>query len=260
MVAVMTRGTRLITPNESNPMADNAPAPSHSFDDELPSDEDLRSQIVSVDIMDLPSRHQVAGNPAMLDRPITKVSALAPQHREAILAELQKYPAPMREAKEAELVQATVANLARASRMRSGPPDNASEYMKESWAIGREVADLETEMDDVLGKLTKVAHIDPVTRKETLAYPDGTAGRKALQARLDEITHAITMKTGHEGDKRLKSALDKSVAAQKAAHEERAMNAEANRRAAEMVREKQINRRAAARAKFLDPDNASWGE
>jgi len=217
------------------------------------SDADIAQQIASVDLMDLPSRHEVIGNPELAYRPITKLTGLAPEHRAEIQAELATCAPDMREEKEAELVQAKVAQIVQGHRLRTGPGEGASEFHKVTWEISREVADLNEQLSSVLLQLVEVAHIDPHTGEQTLRHPHGTSRRAGLEAEMERINHSITLLTGVEGEKRVKAAMDKSIADERARRAERADAVEVEKRAASMVREAELNRRAASRAKFLSP-------
>ena len=223
------------------------------------SDAEIARQIASMDMMALPSRHEVIGNPAIVSKLPTKVTALAPEHRAEILAELAHYPADQREDAEAKLVQAKAAELVKGYRRHTGPGEGASEFHKESWAIAREVEDLNRELDYVLLKLTEVAHIDPKTGEQTLRYPVGHPRRAGLEAEMDRINHAINLLTGIEGEKRIKAAMDRSIAAERQRRAERADAAEVERRAKHMAREAELNRRAESRARFMSSNVTSWG-
>ncbi|EQA99968.1 hypothetical protein L288_18830 [Sphingobium quisquiliarum P25] len=222
------------------------------------SDLDIAREIASVDFMSLPSRHEIIGNPGMVAKAPTKVTALAPEHREGILAQLSTYPAEMREEMEAKLVQEKAAELVAGYRRHTGPGDGATEFHKERWAIAREIEDLNRELDHVLLKLTEVAHIDPKTGEQTLRYPIGHPRRTGLEAEMDRINHAINLLTGVEGEKRLKTAMDKSIAAERARRAELADAAEVERRAKHLAREAELNRRAESKARFLSSNVSSW--
>ena len=210
-----------------------------STDANFPTDDDLHDQIVNFSVADMPSNHEIVGDVRMALP--TKVTALAPQHRQAILDELLTYPASMREDKEAELVGRKVTDLALAARLRSGPGENATPFQKESWAIHREVTDLEAQSDAIMAQLAEVSHIDPVTEERTFRFPIGSPRRDALDAEFQRLTKAKA-ETGNLIRARMQEQADA---------------AEVEKRAAAMVREAEISRRAASRAKFLSPTHAT---
>jgi hypothetical protein len=222
-----------------------------SADANLPTDDDLHDQIVNFNVADMPSNHEFVGNVRMALP--TKVAALAPQHRQAILDELLTYPASMREDKEAELVGRKVEELAMAARLRSGPGENATPFQKASWEIHREVTDLEAQSDAIMAQLAEVSHIDPVTEERTFRFPIGSPRRDALDAEFQRLGHAIELLKGSEGHQRLTKAKAETGNLIRQRMQEQADRVEVEKRAAAMVREADLNRRAASRAKFMTP-------
>lgn len=221
----------------------------------LPTDEELHDQIVNFNVADMPSNHEIVGNVRMALP--TKVTALAPQDRQAILDELLTYPPSMREDKEAELVGRKVEELALTARLRSGPGANATPFQKAAWSIHREVDDLEIQRDAIIAKLAEVSHIDPVTEERTFRYAVGSARRDGLDAELQRLGHAIDLLKGTEGQQRLEKAKVETGNQIRAQLQEQAIAAEAEKRAANLVREAEINRRAASKARFLSPTHAT---
>jgi hypothetical protein len=228
-----------------------------SADAHLPTDDDLHDQIVNFDVMSLPSNHSIVGD-VRLPSP-TKVTALAPAHRQAILDELLTYPPSMREDKEAELVSQKIKELVKATRLHSGPGESATPFQKESWEIRREIEDLERQQDAIIAKLAEVSHIDPITEERTLRYAVGTPRRDGLDGELLRLAHAADLLRGSEGQKRLATAKAKTGDLIRARMQEQADAVEVEKRAATMVREADINRRAANRAKFMSHTNLPGG-
>ena len=222
----------------------------------LPTDDELHDQIVNFDVMDFPSPHKFADSNVKMALP-TKVQALAPAHREEILAALSNYPVSMREEKEAELVQAKVAELSRAYRIRSGPPEGATPFQRTSWAMTRELADLESKSDAIIAKLAEVSFIDPVTEERTFSVPIGSQQRNGLDAELQRVHHAIGLLHGTEGQARLAQAKAETANQIRARMQDQIDAAEVEKRAAEMAREAKIAQRAAARAKSLSSTHAT---
>ena len=220
----------------------------------LPTDDELHDQIVNFDIMAVPSNHEIKGN-VRLPLP-TKVTALAPQHRQAILDELLTYPPSMREEKEAELVGLRVADLAKATRIRSGPGESATPYAKASWSISREIEDFERKSDAIIEKLAEVAHIDPVTEERTYRYTIGSAQRDGLDAELQRLGHAIGLLKGTEGQKRLVKAKAETGSQIRARMQAEIDQAEAEKRIEHQLREDRINKVVASKVRFLSPTHA----
>ena len=200
------------------------------------------------------------GTPFML-----KIDALPPEMRPELYRQLElrpNMPAPERAQLESKLVQEAIYGQLPRTRAMTGLGSNALPYHKEMAEIAGQVTDLQRKRDLLQAEVDVIARLeqdtDPVTGEMVArpVYRMGEDRRKAYGYQIADINRQIRLLVqedgvpGIEGAKRLRQALAVSAAQLKRAHELRANEAEAQKRAEHKVREASIEARAEAIAKM----------
>lgn len=184
------------------------------------------------------------------------LTSLPPRIAEPIKAELASASPERRPALEAKLIAEALYSNSLQLRVSAGPGAGANPYQIESFAQAKERQDLENEAWSLRAELADVARwdnvADPKTGKQQPVAVERVQGhpRKLKEGRLNEIERKLeALKI--EGPRRLKKAMQEAVEAHKAKQQQIADEAEARRRAEQIVREDRINDRAAVRARML---------
>jgi len=229
--------------------------PDHGFGD----DNALAAEILSFDHL-RDTNGSAAESRQVLSRTEFKptVSALAPEMRQPIIAQLGGLTGAAREQREAELVTTAISNLALDARVRQGPGVGANAYQVEMFAQANQLRQLDEEQRRIVAQLNefdgfKTGAVDPTTGEPTPEKNYRMQGdlRKALEIRLGEIAQHAAHLEGAEGDRRMRKALAKAVDDVKKSRDQYAIMEEAKARAAHNAREDRINQLAAGFGKSL---------
>lgn len=232
---------------------DNAPEPYTGPDYGLGDDNALAHEISSFD--HLRDTSGPAGDSRqVMDRTEFKptLSALSPDMRQPIAAQLVGLTGAAREKRESELVLAAMKERALDVRVHLGPGVGANAYQIEMFAQAKQLRALDREQTRILAELAefdgyKAGAVDPTTGEPVAEkiYRYQGERRRALEIRLGEIAQSAHHLDGAEGDARLKAALKKAVDDVKKSRDQYAVLEEAKARAAHNAREDRINRLAA---------------
>jgi hypothetical protein len=188
------------------------------------------------------------------------LTALPDRFRTPIEAQLRNLPDHRRAAEEPRLIAEALRQNSLQLRVKAGAGEGANPYQQEVFQLARDRQQLEQEAWRLETELAEVVRwdnvTDPATGKATPVPVEAVQGeaRKAKQGRIDEIGRHLKQLEGIEGQRRLQKAMKLTLEAEKAQREQLADNAEADRRARELVREERINKQAQARARMLRPN------
>ncbi|QCB56311.1 hypothetical protein E5675_19000 [Sphingopyxis sp. PAMC25046] len=241
--------------NTGNPADTPYTGPDHGFGD----DNALAAEILSFDHLN-DTNGSAAASRQVLSRTEFKptVSALAPEMRQPIIAQLAGLTGAAREAREAELVNTAIANLALGARVRQGPGVGANAYQVEMFAQANQLRQLDQEQSRIVAQLAefdgyKTGAVDPTTGEPTAekVYRYQGDRRRALENRLGEIAREAADLEGPAGDRRMKAALKKAVDDVKKSRDQYAIMEEAKARAVHNAREARIDKLAAGFGKGL---------
>lgn len=132
-----------------------------SFDDYTiaPEDEELAREIENFSIEDVPTSYSTRGNVRLPET--LKLTALPPQLRQSVEAELVGVPEDRRPAVEAELVLKALRGNRQDHLVRHGPGPNADHYQVEFFAVAGEAYSLGQELIDIGYRLADVARTEP---------------------------------------------------------------------------------------------------
>lgn len=232
-------------------------------DNTTDNDTDLQTysdRILSMDpIEDVPS---TGGHLVNLKNSTPSIEALAPEHQREIQDQLFGLSPAEREEREPELVRAKFRQVLAISRGQTGVGETATQFHKEMSEIAGEFRQMHDQIAYFQKQLDRV-HFenrfnDQTGKNEPVEVPSLSAERRrGYAANIADLKRRQRLlmnedgSFGIEGAKRLQRAMDQSARTLKRVDEERAIAAEAKRRAAEMVREERINTLAHARAKML---------
>ncbi len=176
------------------------------------------------------------------------LTGLAPDMRDPILEKLKSVPLHMRASEERRLIDEAVNTYSMHYKVRAGISENANAYQREVFNLEREIEGLHREMDQVGKRLEEISHYDPNTGQPVLRL-QGQA-RKETEAAYLLLGHTINLRDGSERAARLAKAKEQAIADYRKAEQARADAVEVERRAEQMVRDADIQRRADARAKW----------
>lgn len=236
--------------------------------DIAPEDQARAQELLSAfnaDPLATPSPVKLTGGGAFKAPERFTVSILPPDKQGPIAAQLAQVPANVRAEREHELVVAALKQNSTALRIKAGPGEGATPLEREQFAVARDINELEAQEFEIQRQLAEVEKyvpvyneitgepvIDPRTGQQQVKAVEIIQGdrRKALEARVKELAYRADLLRGVEGDRRIQKALAQTIELEKQQKQQLADNAEIERRAEEIAREKRITQQAEARAKF----------
>lgn len=189
--------------------------------------------------------------------PTPSLDALTPAMQEPILAQLGNLTGDRRAAREAELVHAALLQNSLDLRIMAGPGRDADEFQKTTLDLANRLRLIEQEETKLQAELQVVdgyrTTYHPETGEPTAVPIMSLSGgnRVGAQNRLAALAQQRALIQGSEGSRELQAALAEAVSHRKGIMQQLADDAEAKRRAADLVREEKINARAEAHAKSL---------
>lgn len=206
-------------------------------------------------------RDETSKRPAMN----LKIDSLPPEMRPELYRQLElrpNMPPAERAQLESKLVEEAVRSKLPGIRAMTGVRSDALPYHREMAEIAGQVNHLQRLRADLQAAVDDIADLrkgeDPQTG-ELVAIPVyrmGEARRQAYEVQIADLTRQMSLLVkedgsyGIEGAKRMRQALAVSAAQLKRAHEQREDEAEAQKRAANQIREARINERAELLAKM----------
>lgn len=249
--------TELVPAISNTGTADRSPSYEIAAEDQHYAD-----SILQIDqIEDVPG---VAVVPEGLKLSAPTLEALAPADRAAVRASMQqaRLTPAQQAARESEFVEAHLRAQLPRIRVKTGLGAEALPYHRTACHMAREYSDIRAERARFEAELNEVVRHDTQIDAQTgepRAVPvlaiQGTR-RDAYSAHMADLDRRARLlfnadgTPGIEGSKRLRQSLAESVGILKQRDEAAADNAEAKRRAAELVREERINRQAASLARM----------
>lgn len=235
----------------------NVTGPEGPSYDIAPEDRHYVESIYAIDSKSITGPYEIPDNWKVS---ALRVTALTPDRQHEVRAKLEALPAHLTEEqrtiKETEYVGEVIRSMQSELRARNGLHSSALPYHKEHAAIAGEYMELAREHQRLGSELLRVDRHDTVRNPETgkvEAVPVfAVTGERAqaYEATQQSIRSRMFLlldddgKPGVESQRRLKQALHASVGIVKQLNEAKADNAEAQRRAAEMIREDRITARA----------------
>ncbi|WP_057883084.1 hypothetical protein [Tsuneonella troitsensis] len=228
--------------------------------DIAPEDKGIADSILAMDAFnDVPSGTSF---PSELKLSSPKATALPPDLRQKVEADLQGIPFDQRAGKEAELVLKAIQSVRATTRRLVGNGPDALPYHSELLTIANEHADAEREADRIFKELGEVSRHDTVfneaTGKQEAVPVFAVQGdrRRAMEGRLKELAYKSSLlvapdgKHGIEAQRRLAKALQDSVGILKRQQEDAAIHAEAKVQAAANERKRRVDGLADQLARF----------
>lgn len=220
--------------------------------DIAPEDRELAESILAMNINQTPTP---VSFPSELKLSM-KATALPPELRQKVEAELGGIPFDQRAGKEAELVANAIRSVRAKTRLLIGNGPDALPYHNEQLTIAREYDEAQREADRIFEELAEVSHHDTVFNEATgkqeavpvFAVQGGR--RRAMEARIQELSYKSSLladadgNDGPEAKRRLAKALQESVGVLKKQRQDAYEMAEAKRRAVANEQERRINERA----------------
>lgn len=190
-----------------------------------------------------------------------KLTSLPPALRDKVERQLAMVPPSRYTESEREFVEAALKEHSLTVRTQAGVAGTALPIHKARAEIAIQYRDLARRFDDITTKLVDVKDYKTVLdesgqRKPVPVYTFDGAARDALVREQEQINYHLKLLEGPEGQRRLQKALKESVEVYKARQSALADEAEVQTRAEAIVRESRIQRRAAVRAKMIDPNAA----
>lgn len=236
---------------------------SHDID---PADQAIADEIAnSFDPANTPGPVEVIGALPKITR--ISASALPPEHRDPILAAMANAPQERREAIEDRMVAEALNKVRIGLRMEAGLGKDANAYERERFNIARDFERLDKEEMAIQTELAAVDHwrpefddrgypvIDPATGQQRVKAYDKLQGeaRRGRETRLREIINAKKALETVEGPRRAAKALREAVAERKRLLARTEIQAAAEKRAEEILREEEVEELARAFAKRKRP-------
>ena len=220
----------------------------------LPTDDEIAAEIVNFDpVYDVPSPVEVVGNP--LDRVnLPKLEAFSPEVQDRIRAKLANVTPGNRDLFEQEFIREELYQYAAYTRVKAGVGEGANAYQREFYAINAEVNQTSDEITRLTTELARKRTMrDPATGQVVeLDDPYHSPERiRAMEAELNNQLARLRALDGPEKARRLEKAKARAVAQRKEVLQQIADHKEAERRAAEIVRNERIEKAAEAKAKRL---------
>lgn len=222
--------------------------------DIAPDDKQIAEGILAMDAFD--DVASGASFPSSLKLSSLKTTALPPELRNKVEADLNDIAFDQRAGKEAELVAKAIRSVRGTTRRLIGNGPNALPYHSELLTIANEHEDAERESDRIFADLAEVSHhettFNEVTGKQEAVPVFAVQGdrRRAMETRLKELAYKSSLlvdadgKHGIEAQRRLAKALQESVGVVKRQKQDAYELAEAKRRAVAHEQERRINERA----------------
>lgn len=242
--------------------AADSTVPDHGLGD----DNALAHEISQRDWRDEPRTHNTTRMGWRSSSADITVAALSPEMAAPIQQQLAGLSPEQRAQREPELVMQAVKKASEDARILTGLGAGATPLAKTQVNIAYRERELERRIDGWSKRLHEVSGFRAVTDPETgkpvidpatgqpkmdpiYAMPDGA--RAAGNAEMQELVRQLSVLRGPEGERELEQALRETVKLEKERREQKEDLAEVDRRAREIAREKSINARAEARARFL---------
>ncbi len=198
--------------------------------------------------------------------PALTVSALSPETAAPIIRQLAGLTPEQRAKREPELVMQTLRAASDKARIMTGLGSDATPLAKAQVNLAYREREFERRIDSWAAKLNEQtgarAVIDPETGKAVIdpatgqpkmdpIYAMSDGQRAAGQAEMNELLRQLSVLRGPEGDRELDEALKATVQLKKELGQQQADLVEVERRAQGIVRDEDLNRRAAVLAKSL---------
>lgn len=248
--------------NTGDPAATSYTGPDYGLGDDNALAHDIRQR----DWRNEPRTHNLSRMALRKAPEAPTLAALSPEMAAPVREQLARMPADQRAAKEPELVLQAVRKASEDARILTGLGAGATPLAKAQVNIAYRERELERRIDGWSQRLNEVkgyqAVIDPDTGKPVIDPATGqpkmdptyimtTGAREAGTAEMQRLVQQLAVLRGPEGDRELERALAESVKLEKERRQQREDLEEVDRRAAAMVREDDINRRAEAKARNL---------
>lgn len=231
-----------------------------------PADQAIADEIAnSFDPANTPGPVEAIGSLPKITR--IPASALPPEHRDPIVAAMANAPEDRREAIEDRMVAEALNKVRIGIRMDAGLGKDANAYERERFAIARDFERLDKEELALMNELAAVDHgrpefddrgnpvIDPATGQQRVQWIEKVQGelRRGKVARLQEIINAKKALETVEGPRRKAKALKEAVEERKRLLARTEIQAAAEKRAEEILREEEVEELARAFAKRKRP-------
>jgi hypothetical protein len=218
--------------------------------DIAPEDQELANSIANFDHNNVPSPIEAEGDFRVPERFTAR--ALPDGLRQEVERQLVGLPAgEARDSKEHELTMQALRKNSLGVRVRLGLGAGANKFQRETFAIQRDVEQLEAEATGILNSLAEVVSYevtgtDPVTgeQKTKPTYRINGDRRRGMELRHAELTRHLAALDGIEGDRRLKRALFEAVADEKQARAQVSRMTQAREMAAEMLEREEVEKLA----------------
>lgn len=185
-----------------------------------------------------------------------KLEALSPEMQQDVRDQLDKLPPSMRESEEPRLVRERAEGELSRIRLMTGLGKSALPYHKEMVSVAREYRDLAREWNRYNDDLNRVSGYTTTTDPQTGdAIPEevhtiGGVRRTHYENHMRDLERRMRLlvnedgKPGIEAQNRTREALKESIALIKRHESEAAIQADIQRRAAEINREKRVEDQA----------------
>jgi hypothetical protein len=225
--------------------------------DIAPEDEALAESLVNQDPRELTG--PVSSNVSLNIPDVIPREWLSPSVRANVESRLEALPANGRTvAAEQSIIVQELEAYDRAVKVWGGPGPNANAYQLELHLVENEFWDAQRKFADLSNQLQTVTEVrvtfDPTTgeEKEVQTLLLNGDARSAAEYQVEELKRQMRLlgPDGYEREKRLKRAKFEAVQDAKRIQEELEIDREAERRAAEIVRNERIDEKARAHAKF----------
>ena len=226
-----------------------------------PEDRHIADAILALDpLTDVPSPFKGFEG---IKAPEMNLSSLPPAMRDSVEKQLTYTPPGERPEAEAKLVRAALEQHSREVRTRAGVGEGALPIHQTMAELAADHRALGRQFNAISEQLFTVARHDTRTDPETgerIPVPvyavEGFAREKLVQEQ-DRINYRMKLLEGIEGQRLMEKALGESVALVKQRNAQMAEEAEVQGRAERLVRESRLDRRAAVRARMIDPSVGS---
>ena len=229
--------------------------------DVAPEDKHIADAILALDpLTAVPSPFSGFQN---VKPPEMKLSALPKEMRESVEKELAWLPLADRDEAEPRLVRAALEKNSREVRANAGVGEGALPFHQRAAELAADHRQLGRQFDSISAQLTEVSHhetrVNPATgqREPVPVLAVQGSARVGLVREMERVAYNMKLLEGIEGQRQMQKALLESVELVKQRNAQLAEEAEVQARADRLVRESRLDRRAAVRARMIDPDVAS---
>lgn len=190
-----------------------------------------------------------------------KLTSLPDHLRAKVERQLAMVPASRYAESEREFVTAALKEHSLTVRTQVGVAGTALPVHKARAEVANQYRDLAKQFDHIAFKLGHVREYETVVnekgeRQPIPVYTFEGAARDALIRQQEDLNYHMNLLAGPEGQRRIQKALKESIAVYKQRDAAQAEEAEVQSLAEKLVRESRIQRRAAMRAKTIDPNAA----